>query len=251
MEKIKIIVSGEFEMKSKTIKCDACGLSGHLDTSKICPLYNETLQSKMETLMSLISVGIDSSLQSWVDKFKKLKLDEQDILLKHVKLSGKIQKMINIRNHLIELFHANKGVKKKIKWHFSNDTTQKYYKSFLFHGQNVISGFDKFPSYFYDRLEEVLFKEMPENAHEKQINLICVYYSNYFHRNCPLTLFDKEEWKVEKCSHMTEQDIKTLKKFIKELLDTLDECLFVLTNDRCYQKCKKERDRIEKASLKV
>lgn len=52
----------------------------------------------------------------------------------HLRLSGRINMLINIRNYLIEQFHSKKMVmnKKSSKYETKNKDTVKYYNKFLF-----------------------------------------------------------------------------------------------------------------------
>lgn len=185
--------------------------------------------------------------------YKDLDVINKETVTKHLKIAGEIFKWFNITDFLIDEIHEKKSIYKRGKYKPVDQTTDYYYKKFLFKGKKRITSCDIFPSAFKCYLEDVMYTELTI----KNFDFTSIYYS---HSQKPQELkyddFDKNEWSLSEGLQMTQNDLYIMEKYKEQFLDFVERCLNMLKffeNDKKhsyrYEEIKKERNRLLKIMI--
>lgn len=191
---------------------------------------------------------IQHKKQRFIDTYNELSMQHQNLILKHLKLSGELTKWFDLRiYHLLNEFHEKKNISIiDSRIGFTKDV-EKYYKKWVFHGKSCMSSFDTFPSAFRSELEEVLFNESELIGYDNSFDRTDVYYSRVLKpKHLTFSEFDKNEWSLDKSIHMTKHDLHIMEKYKTEFITFLNECVRIMKeNNRDKDKtCEKEKNRI-------
>lgn len=178
-----------------------------------------------------------------------LKFDELDeynkkIVLKHLKISGRMRHCLQIRNHLIKEIHEKKCTQKRTKFYPNDLIVDKYYNNYLHTGKKMISSWDVFPCSFQSFLENILLKEMTI----RNFNFIEVYYGCDRDWN----MFDVTKWTLSNNSFMTPKDIEIMECYRTRFIGFLTRYVGLINKYGVDKKkeCEKELIRIVNAMNK-
>ncbi len=159
-----------------------------------------------------------------------LSLEDQNIVWKHLQLSGEIEKILNIRTYLIKEFDVKKRMDVETK-----DTViaYQYYLKYLFTNRTmnlIFSGV--FPCHFRKQLTKLLKQELT--------NCDWDHTSIYYQWNYPIFVekkkeyayFNKNEWKLNKSPHMTELDIEIFNRYRIMLLTLFENTIQLVRSNK-------------------
>lgn len=138
------------------------------------------------------------------------------IVLKHLKISGKINTWIEIRRYLIKQIQDEKCKQTLKRYKPLSILAEIYHKDYL-----MFNKFDNL-SIYKCYLENTMIKEMTTN----RMNYINIYYANVEKPNdFKYMEFNEEEWKLSKGQNMNDNDCQIMEKFKNGLLVFLNECV--------------------------
>lgn len=153
--------------------------------------------------------------------------EDRLIIDDHLRLSGKINMLVNIRRYLIQQFHSKKMTvnPKSGKYKPNDNYVSRYYDKFLFLNKKQNTDFDIFPCQFRSCLENILIKKL----YNKDWNYIVIYYDKgsieYTEQKEIYSAFDKNQWNIDDDPNITFNDQKVLFKYIEELVAFFDKTI--------------------------
>ena len=212
-----------------------------LTTKDICKSLNEKcfknigfdIKGKMPSKKSLSSIDnnqIEQIIRPFPERTRHgdLYYDELDdfnknIVLRHLKIAGKIAMWVNIRKFLKDQIHHKKSKSTKNKSYYPvNSITRHYYTNYIFLGKKNITSWDYFPSQFNSKMENIMIEEMTT----KNFNYIPIYYCL---EDKPSELhfsdFDENEWVLSEGLEMSRNDIQIVEKYKILFVDFWDLCI--------------------------
>lgn len=164
----------------------------------------------------------------------------QGVVFKHLRHSGDIRRILDIRDYLIEQFHETKCIKKCRKdvcarYYPRSDIDERYQTKFLYDKDRSNSSLNDFPCQFSSELENCFFAEIPA-AHDMPFwDATQIYYNwrsgLFSHRKREYAYFDPALWQLSAHPTLNAADIAMLEKFQDELLG-LCESIVELTRSR-------------------
>jgi len=169
---------------------------------------------------------------------------KEELLIEHCKMAAQIHALVNLRSYLIDQMHHKKAKLKRNKYHCFNKTTSKFYCRIFFENRNGTCD-TAFPIYNRGKCDDVLFTEFNfrkdfdfyELKYEYPFPDINLYY---FGQDIPDNIslkgnykkayiksynfyFNKKDWNLDECPHLTEKDIITLKILVKTIITTFEK----------------------------
>lgn len=176
--------------------------------------------------------------------FDELDNRDQKIVLKHLKISGKINDFFEIRNWLLKQMQEKKCIKKNHGTLFvpSDSVTKYYYNNYMLTGKKMSF---LFPHMFRINMENVFRKEM-DTTH---FNYEEIYIDNEkIPDDFRFNKFNENEWILSDGAEMSPEDEDIMEKYKTGFINFLNRCVQRLNKyELDYQKrCAKEVNRIEK-----
>jgi hypothetical protein len=164
------------------------------------------------------------------------------IILKHLKNAGKLNKWYNIGNFLQNQFHKRKFerklTKKTNKYNINDDgvryepndtTSNKFYSNYLYFKRKMISDMSPFPCDFKSCLEDVFFDELSSVIKRQDLGAFDTTHIYYCHSEKPKEIkfdaFDENEWILDECENMTDNDIQILENYKNGLIEFMNESI--------------------------
>ena len=188
-----------------------------------------------------------SKKRAWFDK-----ADVAEVVKAHCLLSGRIRRLLAIREFLIkEVDKKKKGVKT-----FPVAEWRQLYRKVLYMNRRQFSMFDSFPCSFKGQLENAMVKCLPPGRTSDELvgfNLVFVYYTDNlipepFHTaKFATATFVVDEWALENTTSVTPADKAILRSFATEMIEFMNHaCSAVLQTGIKDHRLFRERQRFEK-----
>ena len=159
--------------------------------------------------------------------FDELDDFNKKIVLKHLKISGKIKQWLRIRVHLKDEMHQKKCTLKRTKYHPNDLIIDRYYRNYLHTGKKVMNSWDMIPYSFQGLLENVMLKEMST----KKFNYIPIYYGEA-PRDFNYNNFDIDKWTFSDHNYMTPEDIDIMEKYKSRYITFVTKCVKLINKYR-------------------
>jgi hypothetical protein len=147
----------------------------------------------------------------------------EKIIRLHDKMSNRIAKLCSINNFLIEEMHKKKSVKKRNLFTLTDKTADLYYNKVLFRGLKNLTSFSTFPCYFQGTLDSVMWGDLGDDG-EQSIG----YYNNNKYRDHDWS----NEYALENCPEMTDDDKEKMAKYAKQLLKFMSKVINIIKSSR-------------------
>lgn len=195
---------------------------------------------------------VSLSIENWLGLKEDFPDADKKIIIKHLLLSGGINRWKTINSFLINEMHQKKCIKKRLKYKIQDALTQKYYDYYLFRGQKILTSLDSFPCQFQGILDSVMFRELSLSS-RKSFDYTQIYYN---HRDKPSNLqcssFNETEWELSTDFQMSDKDIVIMNKLKIEFLSFLQQLLKIIEEGISEEDyIKKTYFKIEKAFNKI
>jgi hypothetical protein len=181
------------------------------------------------------------------------RLDEKsrEIVLKHLKIAGDLHRWVAIERQLHREFMEKKSIVEMEYCGCSDPLSKQYYEKYVFLDGKIRNEWSLFPSAFKCYLEKCMALELnlERGLPSGQFELIAVYYD---HDQKPYNIrfdsFERKEWKLDRCTNMTQKDVEVMEHYKKGLLAFLGACVEIVNKsgvDR-EESCEKEWKRIQR-----
>eukprot|EP01084_Bolivina_argentea_P045609 83959_1 len=168
------------------------------------------------------------------------------IVKKHIKYAVQLEKLMNIRTHLIAEIHDKKSIKKRNNkqgtFHPIGKLTKKIYEHILFTGKKAVGDRDCFPCHYQSQMEDIMFKELKSPDDIQQDLLNNIYYNPQKFTN-QYPLFDLDRYSLSNDTKiLTKNDLKIFQRYSKLYLAYLKK----FTNFCGTKRSQKELQRVKR-----
>jgi hypothetical protein len=182
--------------------------------------------------------------------YDELSEKNKEIIVKHLKIAGGIKRWLSIEKHLHQEFLVKKTNRDGDKPFFSDPVSEQYYQKYVSKCE------DTYYMFFYTfvtNLTKVFLQELEHCGDKKELyndelDADIVYYG---HDEKPQHIrfdsFEKSDWQLDKCTHMTRMDVDAMERYKKGLLAHMQVCMDAIKAfDGDLYDCKEKMSRIEK-----